>query len=129
MKNIVVYYTETGNTEALAEKISNELNCDLYNVNEVDQNDLLNYDNIILGCPALGAEEISAEIQNITDFLVSHLNNQMVYLFGSYGWGDGEWIRTWSDQFNGACNGIFMCNEGIENIDNDEFNSFINSMQ
>ena len=129
MKNIVVYYSETGNTEQLAEMIKNALNCEALNVSLIDENDLLNYDNIILGCPALGAEEISDEIERLTDFLVNNLVNQKIYLFGSYGWGDGEWIRNWSDKFNGACSGILICNEGVENIDNDDFNAFIVSVQ
>lgn len=129
MKNIVVYYSETGNTEALAEMIKNALNCDALNVSLIDENDLLNYDNIILGCPALGAEEISDEIEKLTNFLVNNLSNQKIYLFGSYGWGDGEWIQTWSEEFDGACSGILMCNEGVENIDNDEFNAFINAIK
>lgn len=129
MKNIVVYYSETGNTEQLAEMIKNALNCEALNVSFIDENDLLNYDNIILGCPALGAEEISDEIERLTDFLVNNLVNQKIYLFGSYGWGDGEWIRNWSDKFNGACSGILICNEGVENIDNDDFNAFINALK
>lgn len=129
MKNIVVYYSETGNTEQLAEMIKNALNCEALNVSLIDENDLLNYDNIILGCPALGAEEISDEIERLTDFLVNNLVNQKIYLFGSYGWGDGEWIRNWSDKFNGACSGILICNEGVENIDNDDFNAFINALK
>lgn len=129
MKNIVVYYSETGNTEQLAEMIKNALNCEALNVSLIDENDLLNYDNIILGCPALGAEEISDEIERLTDFLVNNLVNQKIYLFGSYGWGDGEWIRNWSDKFNGACSGILICNEGVENIDNDDFNVFINALK
>lgn len=129
MKNIVVYYSETGNTEQLAEMIKNALNCEALNVSLIDENDVLNYDNIILGCPALGAEEISDEIERLTDFLVNNLVNQKIYLFGSYGWGDGEWIRNWSDKFNGACSGILICNEGVENIDNDDFNAFINALK
>lgn len=129
MKNIVVYYSETGNTEQLAEMIKNAINCEALNVSLIDENDLLNYDNIILGCPALGAEEISDEIERLTDFLVNNLVNQKIYLFGSYGWGDGEWIRNWSDKFNGACSGILICNEGVENIDNDDFNAFINALK
>jgi flavodoxin short chain len=57
------------------------------------------YDGIALGCPAMGAEQLEeAEYQPMWDEVKGELSGKKVALFGSYGWGDGEWMRMWEDE-------------------------------
>ena len=56
-----------------------------------------------LGCPAMGAEELEeTEFAPMFDALKPALAGKAVGLFGSYGWGDGEWMRTWEEDCGSA---------------------------
>ena len=85
MKTAVVYWSGTGNTEAMARAVA-----------EVTPGDLNAYDAIAFGCPAMGSEVLEEmEFQPMFDACKRSLGGKRVALFGSYGWGDGEWMRTW----------------------------------
>ncbi len=130
---VIVYWTGTGNTEDIAKKIQGDLGCDLFNVSEASVSDVLNYDSIILGCPAMGAEELEdAEFKPFYDELIAQAQNKNVALFGSYGWGDGEWMRNWEEDVK--ANGANLLSSLIVNgdskaIDEAEYATFINSLK
>ena len=106
MKKIsVVYWSGTGNTEEMANLISEaarsestEVNC--YPVGNVQVNDILDSDILVLGCPAMGVEELEEyEFEPFMQELeAAGLSQRKLALFGSFGWGDGEWLNSWEDR-------------------------------
>ena len=134
MSQVIVFWSGTGNTEDIANKIKNDLNCDMFNVSEANVDDILKYDTIILGCPAMGAEELEdSEFRPFFDSLIASAGSKNIALFGSYGWGDGEWMRNWCDEVKGyGCN---LLNEGLivngdsNAIDDGEYANFIDSLK
>jgi len=134
MSQVIVFWSGTGNTEDIANKIKNDLNCDMFNVSEANVDDILKYDTIILGCPAMGAEELEdSEFRPFYDELIASAGSKNIALFGSYGWGDGEWMRNWCDEVKGyGCN---LLNEGLivngdsNAIDDGEYANFIDSLK
>ena len=99
MKIAVVYWSGTGNTEAMAGAVARGVEesgsqADL--LKNISANELGSYDAIAFGCPAMGAEELEdSEFGPMFSALEGSLNGRKIALFGSYGWGDGEWMRTW----------------------------------
>ncbi len=134
MSQVIVFWSGTGNTEDIANKIKNDLNCDMFNVSEANVDDILKYDTIILGCPAMGAEELEdSEFRPFFDSFIASAGSKNIALFGSYGWGDGEWMRNWCDEVKGyGCN---LLNEGLivngdsNAIDDGEYANFIDSLK
>ncbi len=100
MKVAVIYWSQTGNTEAMANAVASGAKAKGAEVDLIAADgsavDVAAYDGVALGCPAMGAEELEdAEFQPTYDSLKGSLAGKKVALFGSYGWGDGEWMRTW----------------------------------
>ncbi len=102
MSNIVlVYKSNTGNTEAMAEKLKSaltDLGAELtyLEASEADKDTLLAADVMVLGCPACGTEELDDEyIEPLMEELAPELGGKKLALFGSYGWGGGEYMETW----------------------------------
>ena len=49
-----------------------------------------------MGCPAMGSEVLEEmEFQPMFDSIKNQMGGKAVGLFGSFGWGDGEWMRSW----------------------------------
>lgn len=133
MKSVIVYWSQTGNTKSIAEKIAGDTNADIFEVNSADVTKVLEYDNIILGCPAMGAEEIEdTEFRPFYEALMSKIKNQRVFLFGSYGWGDGEWMRSFEAETKGYNANLIgsglIVNGDAEEIDQDKYLDFIQSI-
>lgn len=103
-KTAIIYWSGTGNTEAMALSVfegAKEVNPDtkLFTVSEISASDAAEYDNLILGCPAMGSEVLEeSEFEPFFTELEAKLENKNVALFGSYGWGDGEWMRSWEER-------------------------------
>ncbi len=100
MKVAVIYWSQTGNTEAMANAVADGARAKGADVDLIVADgsdvDVTSYDGVALGCPAMGAEELEdSEFQPTYDSLKGSLAGKKVALFGSYGWGDGEWMRTW----------------------------------
>ena len=130
MKKIVVYWSGTGNTEEIANKIAADLGCDAFSVSAISASDALENDLIIFGCPALGAEELEdAEFKPFYDEVMASIGDKKVALFGSYGWGDGEWMRNWEAEVgaNLVTNGLIV-NGGASDIDDSEYQRFIGEL-
>ena len=103
-KTAIIYWSGTGNTEAMAAAIlagAMEVNPDTayFSVSELSASDAAGYDTLILGCPAMGAEVLEeTEFEPFFTELEPRLSGKNVALFGSYGWGDGEWMRSWEER-------------------------------
>ncbi len=103
-KTAVIYWSGTGNTEAMADAVlegAKSVNPETayYTVSDISADDAALFDTLILGCPAMGAEVLEeSEFEPFFAALESKLSGKNVALFGSYGWGDGEWMRSWEER-------------------------------
>ena len=102
MKTAVIYWSGTGNTEALAKAAAEGLGVTAQTVSEFS-GDVSEFDALALGCPAMGAEVLEeAEFEPFFTGIEGKLSGKKVLLFGSYGWGDGEWMRNWQERVTAA---------------------------
>ena len=122
MKTAVVYWSGTGNTEAMAKAVAEGMTAAgaeavLLTPDKVQPGDLNAYDAIAFGCPAMGSEVLEEmEFQPMFDACKRSLGGKRAALFGSYGWGDGQWMRDWVERAQGdgaqVLNGEgLICNE------------------
>ena len=102
MKIAVIYWSGTGNTEAMASAVAEGAGAELYSVSQFS-GDVSEYDRLAFGCPAMGAENLEeGEFEPFFEGIESKLSGKKVALFGSYGWGDGQWMRDWEDRMKAA---------------------------
>ena len=121
MSNIaVVYWSGTGNTEAMAYEIAkgatgvggeaDVISCSDFNADMMDA-----YSAVAFGCPSMGSEQLEEdEFEPMFTSCEAALNGKKIALFGSYGWGDGEWMRNWEERCTGdgavfACDSVICC--------------------
>ncbi len=98
MKTAVIYWSGTGNTESMAAAVAEGAGAELFAVSEFSGN-IADYDRIGFGCPAMGAEVLEEELfEPFFSEIEGSLGGKKVVLFGSYGWGDGEWMREWEER-------------------------------
>lgn len=104
----VVYWSQTGNTQAMAEAIGNGIKAagkeaEVVDVSSVSLDDLKKENVFALGCPAMGAEVLEeTEMDPFVSEVEGFAAGKTIALFGSYGWGDGQWMRDWVDRMNAA---------------------------
>ena len=116
-KMAVIYWSMTGNTQAMAEAIAEGARevgaeVDLFPVDQVTVDQAVEYDKLALGCPAMGAEVLEeSEFEPFFTELEGRLGGKRVALFGSYGWGDGQWMRDWQVRTEGANANLYQ--EGL----------------
>ena len=107
-KIAVVYWSSTGNTEAMAEAVKEGIlaaggEASLITAADFSADQVAAYDAIAFGCPSMGAEQLEeTEFEPMFSACESKLSGKKIALFGSYGWGDGEWMRTWEEQCRDA---------------------------
>lgn len=100
-KVAVVFWSGTGNTEAMANMVVSGAKAagaevTVYTASEFQAGLMDGYDAIAFGCPAMGSEELEeSEFQPMFDECKAKLNRKKIGLFGSYSWAEGEWMRTW----------------------------------
>ena len=100
-KIYVVYWSQTGNTEAMAEAVARGIRSEgkesaVVEVGSISPEELKEEAVFALGCPAMGAEVLEeSEMEPFVETLEAFVKGKTVGLFGSYGWGDGEWMRDW----------------------------------
>ena len=112
MKTAVIYWSGTGNTEAMAKAVAEGANAELFTVSEFGGN-ITDYDAFAFGCPAMGAEVLEEdEFEPFFTSAEGSLSGKKVLLFGSYGWGDGEWMRNWYDRTK-AAGAVLIGDEGF----------------
>lgn len=116
-KIAVVYWSGTGNTQVMAEAVlagakEGKAEADLFTALEFDVSQMDSYDAVAFGCPAMGAEVLEeGEFQPMFDSVEGKLNGKKLGLFGSYGWGDGEWMRNWEEACRAA--GAVLVGDGV----------------
>lgn len=131
MKKIVVYWSGTGNTLEIANKIAEDLGCEAVSVSDTSVDDVLANDLIVFGCPAMGSEELEEdEFKPFYESVMQSIGDKKVALFGSYGWGDGEWMRNWEQEVssNLVTSGLIV-NGGASDIDDASYEEFINALK
>ncbi len=116
MKAAVIYWSGTGNTEKMAQAVREGLKgagaeAQLLTPDQVDTS-LAGLDIVALGCPAMGAEVLEEnEFEPMFQNIKGNLAGKKVAIFGSYGWGDGEWMRNWEQECKAA--GVNLVSEGL----------------
>lgn len=104
----VVYWSQSGNTQAMAEAIGKGIveaakNAEVLEVNQASLDELKTEKAFALGCPAMGAEVLEEEeMEPFVAEVEKFAEGKILALFGSYGWGDGEWMRDWVDRMTAA---------------------------
>ena len=107
-KIYVVYWSQTGNTEAMAEAVARGIRLEgkesaVVEVGSISPEELKEEAVFALGCPAMGAEVLEeSEMEPFVETLETFVKGKTVGLFGSYGWGDGEWMRDWEARMQQA---------------------------
>jgi flavodoxin short chain len=101
MATAIIYWSGTGNTEAMAKAIEQGLQSKgaettLLTVGDATADACEQYERIAFGCPSLGVEVLEEDdFEPFFTAVEGKLKDKKVALFGSYGWGDGEWMRDW----------------------------------
>ena len=104
MRIAIIYWSGTGNTEAMASLIAEGarsvgVEVDVLPVSQCDGTRLDRYDRLAFGCPASADEELEdLEFLPHYESIEKRLVGRDVALFGSYGWGDGQWMRDWQER-------------------------------
>ena len=112
-KVAIVYWTGSGNTEAMAHAVEEGAQnagaeVALNFVSDVSADEIASFDYIALGCPASGNEQLEEyEFEPFFEELLPQLQNKKVAIFGSYSWNQGDWMQIWKQRLN---------DEGIETI-------------
>ena len=130
MKTAVVFWSGTGNTEAMANAVADGMKEKGAEVSVLGPSDftadkVAEFDAIAFGCPAMGAEVLEeGEFDPMFTAIEGSLSGKKIALFGSYGWGDGEWMRNWEDRCKAAganlvCDSVIVNDapdaDGVEN--------------
>ena len=121
MKTAVVYWSGTGNTEAMAGSVaegakSAGAEISVFTAADFSADMVDQFDSIAFGCPSMGSEQLEdSEFEPMFNACEAKLSGKKVGLFGSYGWGDGEWMRNWEDTCKGdganlVCESV-ICND------------------
>ena len=113
-----VYWSQTGNTQAMAEAIGKGITAagkeaKVVCVGEASIEELKNAECFALGCPAMGAEVLEeSEMEPFVAEVEGFAAGKTIALFGSYGWGDGQWMREWVERMD-ACGATILNGEGL----------------
>lgn len=109
MKIAVIYWSGTGNTEAMAEAVvsgikdsNSDIEVNLLRVEDASLEDVQQADALALGCPSMGAEVLEeSEMEPFIESISDDVGGKPIVLFGSYDWGAGEWMESWEMQMMG----------------------------
>ncbi len=107
-KMAVVYWSGTGNTEAMANAVlsgakDKGAEAELFTAADFSADKAEGFDAVAFGCPSMGTEELEeSEFAPMFDSVKGKLSGKKLVLFGSYGWGDGEWMRNWEEDCKGC---------------------------
>ena len=100
----IIYWSQTWNTEKIAELIKKGIELEgksakLVKVSDITVEYIKNEEIIIIGCPACGVETLDeTEMEPFINSLQGESDGKKVALFGSYGWGTGEWMEAWQER-------------------------------
>lgn len=110
----IIYWSGTGNTEEMANLINKGVkeikeDVNIYSVENINIDEIENSKTLILGCPSMGDEVLEeSEFQPFMDSIYEKLEGKNIALFGSYGWGDGEWMRNWEDSIRDSKGNLLL---------------------
>ena len=116
-KVAVVFWSGTGNTEEMAKYVSEGATAagasvETISISDFSVDSLSEFDAFAFGCPAMGAEVLEeAEFQPVWDDIEGSLSGKKIALFGSYDWGDGEWMRDWES--NAKSKGAILAHDSV----------------
>lgn len=117
MKIAVVYWSGTGNTKKMAEAVvkgalENGLEVDLFRAGDFKADMTLDYEGFAFGCPSMGIEILEeTEFLPMFEEVLPRLKGKALVLFGSYGWGEGEWMQEWEKLCEEA--GAVLLDDGL----------------
>lgn len=120
-KIAIVYWSGTGNTEAMAKFVAAGAasaggTVELFTPSEFSEDKVAAYDAIAFGCPSMGSEQLEdSKFEPMFDTVKAALGGKRIGLFGSYGWGDGEWMRNWAEDC--AAQGCILAAEPVTCMD------------
>lgn len=104
MSTVIVYYTMTGNAEKMSDAILQGIkaansDADVFQVSDTNVDDIAKYDKIVFGCSSYGDEVLEeSEFEPFYTDIEDKIAGKKVALFGSYDWGDGQWMRDWEER-------------------------------
>ena len=116
-KIAVVFWTGTGNTYAMAEAVAagareKGAQVEVIGASDFSGDKVKDYDAIAFGCPAMGAEVLEEmEFEPMFADVEKYLQGKKIAIFGSYGWGDGLWMREWEERCKMA--GANLVSDGL----------------
>ena len=105
---IVAFWTGTGNTAEMAEYVAEGIReggaeAKVVSVDDISAADLKDAAAFALGCPSMGVEQLEeSTMEPFVEEVCGFASGKTIGLFGSYGWGDGEWMRDWADRMKNA---------------------------
>ena len=124
-KVAIVYWSGTGNTEAMAKAIqkgatNGGAEAALFQVGDFGVDSIASYDGVLFGCPAMGDEVLEeSEFEPFFTEAEGKLSGVPVALFGSYGWGGGAWMKSWEERTQASGAKLFREGLAIENTPDD----------
>lgn len=104
----IIYWTQSGNTQSMAETIAKGItenggDANIVEVSAATTEMVSEANTFALGCPAMGAEVLEeSEMEPFVSSIEDKVNGKEILLFGSYGWGDGQWMRDWEERLKNA---------------------------
>jgi flavodoxin short chain len=110
----VIFWSGTGNTAAMATAVVEGTGGQgkLINVGNITADEAAGYDRLALGCPSMGDEVLEEDVfEPFFTALEPKLSGKKVVLFGSYDWGDGQWMREWAERVKKT--GAQLCAEPL----------------
>lgn len=115
----IIYWSGTGNTELMAQSIyegsSKNENVRLISVDKANVDDVKEAYILFLGCPSMGNEVLEeTEMEPFMESISNDIKGKKIVLFGSYGWGDGEWMQDWEERIR-KCGGELIEDSIISN--------------
>ena len=116
-KVAVVFWSGTGNTEKMAQAVADGAKgagaeVDVMGPADFNAEKAEAYDAIAFGCPAMGAEQLEEdEFEPMFNDVKGKIAGKKVAIFGSYGWGEGDWMKIWEDDCKAA--GITLVDDGL----------------
>lgn len=120
MKTAVVFWSGTGNTEAMANAVADGMKdkgaeVSILGPSDFSADKVAEFDAIAFGCPAMGNEVLEeSEFDPMFTAIEGSLSGKKIALFGSFGWGDGEWMRNWEERCK-AAGATLVCDSVMAN--------------
>lgn len=105
---VIAYWSASGNTEAMAAMVAKGVEAaggtaKVVEMEQISASDLEKEAVFALGCPAMGDEVLEETVvEPFVAEVEKFASGRKIGLFGSYGWGDGEWMRNWVEQMQSA---------------------------